>query len=234
MSDIFDSQCFCEEKPPKEVFKCGNDGEKCECKGINVFALKTSNNGTELPFEEAYEQGQFEFKRSNTGTQCTTSDFRAHGFGDGIQKQCFCDDSRVHHINHYRRKRKERINREKLQAAQLLAKMLADQKKIEEADIQKKLAKIEADAKAAEAAAIAVAAVAKAAEEAAFAKAESDRATAEKAASAAKLVADAETAKDEAEALKAAATVKKAEAEAAALAKEAENASNVDKMALEL
>jgi hypothetical protein len=83
-TDIFDHQCFCEEKPPKEVFKCGNENEKCECNGINVFARKTSNNGTEIPFEEAFELGNFEFQHSNNGEQCTTAAFNAHGFAEGI------------------------------------------------------------------------------------------------------------------------------------------------------
>ena len=81
--DTFDHQCFCEEKPPKEVYKCGNDGEKCECEGVNIFARKTADNGTELPFEEVFESGDFEFKRAH-GTQCDVNEFNARGFAEGI------------------------------------------------------------------------------------------------------------------------------------------------------
>jgi hypothetical protein len=103
-TEIFDHQCFCEEKPKLEVYKCGADGERCECKGINVFARKTSDNGTEIPFEEAYENGDFEFVWSQFGSTCDSNYFRTKDFLPGIQKQCFCDTG-VHNINHYNRKR---------------------------------------------------------------------------------------------------------------------------------
>ena len=59
----------------------------------------TSDNGTAIPFEEAYELGEFEFKKSNSGVQCNAPAFKAQDFAPGIQKHCFCDADGVHNIN---------------------------------------------------------------------------------------------------------------------------------------
>lgn len=200
-ADTFDQQCFCEEKPPKEVYKCGDDGENCACKGINIYARKTDDSGEELSFEEIYESGDFEMKRSNRGTSCDANTYdKNRDFFPGVQKQCFCDSKGLHHINHYRRKRTERINRQKIARARQQEEELERQRRERERLESIRLAKIEADAKAAEAAAEAAAAAAKVAEEAAFAKAEQDRIASEKVAAAAKLKADGVAHLEEAEA----------------------------------
>jgi hypothetical protein len=124
-SEIFDHQCFCEEKPPMEVYKCGNEGEKCECKGISVYARKTSDNGTEIPFEEAFKEGEYEFARTNEGITCDELSFHSKDFLPGIQKHCFCDAG-VHLHAHYHRVRQERITRWRIRAAKRMEQQLAE------------------------------------------------------------------------------------------------------------
>lgn len=206
-TDTFDQQYFCEEKPPKQVYMCGADGHNCACDGIAIYARMTSDDGQPTSFEQAYEAGDFEFRKSKGGIGCDATHFDAHNFLPGIQKQCFCDAEKVHGHNHYNRKRAERINRDTIRLAKIEEERLQTETLEIQRKAQEKLAKIEADAKAALAANAAAAQAAKAAEDAAFAKAEAERAAAEKVASAAKIKADAEAHKEEAEALAAAQAV---------------------------
>jgi len=205
--DTFDQQYFCEEKPPKEAYMCGHDGQNCACNGVAIYARMTSDDGQPTSFEQAFEAGDFEFHNSHGAIGCDAHHFNAHDFLPGIQKQCFCDAVKVHEHNHYNRKRAERINREVIRLAQVEEERLQAETLEIQRKAQEKLAKIEADAKAALAANAAAAQAAKAAEDAAFAKAEAERAAAEKVASAAKTKADTEAHKEEAEALAAAQAV---------------------------
>ena len=120
MVETYDQQYFCEEKPPKEVFMCGQDGQDCNCPGVSIFARMTSDDGQPVSFEEAYEAGDIEFKKNKQGVACNANAFGAQDFLPGIQKHCFCDNQNVHHISHYRRKRAERLNREHIHAARML------------------------------------------------------------------------------------------------------------------
>lgn len=132
--DTFDQQYFCEEKPPKEVYMCGKEGENCACNGVNIYARMTSDDGQPLSFEQVYESGDFEFKRSDTGMPCDANSFGAHDFLPGIQKQCFCDAKGVHHVNHYNRKRAERRNRHMI----FLAKQKEEELQRETLEIQRR------------------------------------------------------------------------------------------------
>ena len=214
--DIFDGQCFCEEFPPKEVYKCGAEGEKCSCNGISIFAKLTGEDPAhQLSFNEVLESGEFEFKRSKDSVRCDAQQFGGD-FAPGYQKQCFCDDRTVHRVKHYRNKRDMRRNRDRLRKAredeERIAKMTKERIEAAQALAQQ----IAAEQKAAEAEMKKANEAAKKAEAEAFAKAEKERAAAEKAANEEKKKADQEAHEDEMEAKKAEQALKKAEAEAAA------------------
>lgn len=77
MIETYDQQYFCEEKPPQEVFMCGEDGEDCNCPGVSIFTRKTSDDGQPISFEDAFESGDFEFKRKKGGVACNENAFGA-------------------------------------------------------------------------------------------------------------------------------------------------------------